>query len=872
MLSKFKSNVKSFLVFLILAVTFYLYIVYIRFAILKFIIPFMTESDGKTYVLGVYNTFREGGIHRFVGSGDAMSQYVHFAEYFRTLFYDTWHLFPQYAPHLAGGQNIFNFSYYGLYNPIYMFSFLLPFVSMITYIEITSVLALAVSGFLVFKVLKTHKFSSAVCYIVGICFMASASITSQTYTNFMFVNYIPFLLLAMIGTKQHIEKNKSLLLIFSVTTLILMSYYFALPSLITLSIYALFCYFDWHSKIEIKKIVNDGFLYISRLAISVLMSAILLLPTAHQILVSRVESINRIDLKLLLDFKVNLALLVYSPYAMGFSVLAVTALVYNLLFEKRLAYKIVCLAVLLLVSFPLFTYLMNGGTSLHGKVFIPFGVLITLLIANLIKSAMDNEKFIGKTSMGIVVSIVLVTLIIGLADVNLVLNKVKIVDMCVTSMILMMILWMGNKKWVERVGYLLAVVALANGLLAQNTFNTYSGTLYSQYFGDEIQNEIETVLEDEEGLYRFTYLLGSKYFSCNKIFGDQFYRTSLHSSLYNKEFLDFRNHILDVEQSSGAHSNDYDTEDLMYNMYMGNKYMVKNDDNTLGYERVSTNIYKNDDILPIGYVNNKIIALSDFNEMGSFEKKEAILKYVVVEDGHSSTITSEIETLQFEDFELKSVDENIIYDPVENGINIKSTGETQLLLTSKLDLEGKVLLVSFDKQNDSPGMIGINGIYNRIMPRSYVYYIDNTSFSYVIGKDKLDEITIDFAEGYYELRNIRISTIDYKHLKGYVQGVDPFDVNMKRTKGNRIIGSIDTEGGYFVLNTPYDKGFHIEVDGEAMAYEKVNYAFVGFPLDKGHHSIKIVYRAPWFRLGAIISALTIMCLMVASVYKKRKKR
>ena len=46
------------------------------------------------------------------------------------LFYDTKDLFPNFAANLGAGENIYNFSYYGLYSPIILFSYLLPFVQL----------------------------------------------------------------------------------------------------------------------------------------------------------------------------------------------------------------------------------------------------------------------------------------------------------------------------------------------------------------------------------------------------------------------------------------------------------------------------------------------------------------------------------------------------------------------------------------------------------------------------------------------------------------------------------------------------------------------------------------------------------------------
>ena len=70
----------------------------------------------------------------FGSTKDWDCQHWVFPEYFRNLFYKNHNLFPDIAMNIGGGQNIYNFSYYGLFSPIILFSFFLPFISMRTYI------------------------------------------------------------------------------------------------------------------------------------------------------------------------------------------------------------------------------------------------------------------------------------------------------------------------------------------------------------------------------------------------------------------------------------------------------------------------------------------------------------------------------------------------------------------------------------------------------------------------------------------------------------------------------------------------------------------------------------------------------------------
>ena len=88
---------------------------------------------------------------------DWISQHSVIPDYFRRQFYDTGELFPEFAANLGGGQNIYNFSYYGLYSPVILLSYLLPFVKMSDYIIAVSVAGIAVSVCLLYYWLGRDK-------------------------------------------------------------------------------------------------------------------------------------------------------------------------------------------------------------------------------------------------------------------------------------------------------------------------------------------------------------------------------------------------------------------------------------------------------------------------------------------------------------------------------------------------------------------------------------------------------------------------------------------------------------------------------------------------------------------------------------------
>ena len=96
--------------------------------------------------------------HLFASNIDFKYQHYLIPEYFRTLFYNTHDLFPDFALNLGSGQNIYYLSYYGLYNPYILLSYLFPFIKMIDYLIIINFLIVIISTILFYYFLRKHKY------------------------------------------------------------------------------------------------------------------------------------------------------------------------------------------------------------------------------------------------------------------------------------------------------------------------------------------------------------------------------------------------------------------------------------------------------------------------------------------------------------------------------------------------------------------------------------------------------------------------------------------------------------------------------------------------------------------------------------------
>ena len=116
----------------------------------------------------------------FGANMDWISQHSVFPEYFRQQFYQTGQFFPEYAANIGGGQNIYNFSYYGLYNPIVLIAYLLPFMKMSDYLMTAGVICLAVSVCLLYGWLKKRGFSTEIAQGVAVLFLLAGPMIYQS--------------------------------------------------------------------------------------------------------------------------------------------------------------------------------------------------------------------------------------------------------------------------------------------------------------------------------------------------------------------------------------------------------------------------------------------------------------------------------------------------------------------------------------------------------------------------------------------------------------------------------------------------------------------------------------------------------------------
>ena len=133
----------------------------------------------------------------------------------------------------------------------------------------------------------------------------------------------------------------------------------------------------------------------------------------------------------------------------------------------------------------------------------------------------------------------------------------------------------------------------------------------------------------------------------------------------------------------------------------------------------------------------------------------------------------------------------------------------------------------------------------------------------------IEQLKITLSKGDYQISHIKCSSLNYDVIQNRSHEIDKMNIK----KGNDILnGDIDvSHDGYFVTNLPFDKGYTVYIDNKKVETEIVNTAFLGCPIKKGHHQIKITFQPIGYQFALKLSSAGIICTLFNFIYERKKK-
>ena len=755
----------------------------------------------------------------FASNIDFKYQHYHIPEYFRTLFFSTHDPFPDFAFNLGSGQNIYYLSYYGLYNPYILISYLFPHVKMITYLITVNCLIVIISTILFYYFLRKHHHSEKISFITAFLFLTSGPLIFHAKRHIMFINYFPFLISGLFAIDHFIDKNKFSLLILSTTLIILSSYYFSIPSLIVLYLYYIYKYIQKEKNITIKKLLKKTSHIIPPFLISIMISALLLLPTVYTLLNGRASSLKKINLLNLFTPSITTSLL-YSPYSIGLTLISLITLIYFALKGKKET-KYLSITCLSITIFPIFNYLLNGTLYINAKSLIPFIPLILILVANFLNIILKNHN--QKKQAFIITYLILSSL-----------------SICLYT----------NSK---------------DKLMKKSDINNQEYQTVNQL--------INEITKKDKDIYRInTNLNDPKYI--NKIENINVRKTTIYSSTSNQNYTNTYNQILNNPIPNRNKFMIDSSSNLLSQIILGEKYIITKQKLTLGYKLIKTenniNLYENINYLPIGYATNQTISTQEFKKLNYPNNTIKLITNIVINNKEKKNIsTLNTQKINYTILEKKNL--NITEEKQRIKINAKNNAHLKIKLNT--DMNNKLLFISFHHQKPSNAdlSITINGIQNKLTSKKWKYFNNNTTFHYTIENTNI--LDIKLTKGTYFLDKFNTYILDYDTIKNANNNINAFKISKNPTKGDNIEGKINVtkNNSYFTLSIPYDKGFQIQLDNKKINYQKSGANFITFPISKGMHKIKITYEAPFKKISLVISSIGIF-LFGITTYKERKQK
>lgn len=804
---------------------------------------------------------------------DWLSQHSVLPDYFRQQFYATGKLFPEFAANLGGGQNIYHFAYYGLYSPLILPSYLLPFVKMSDYIMAVSITGLTASVLLFYYWLKSRKTNTGTAFILSLMFLLAGPMIGQYSGQIMFVDYMPFLCLALIGVDRYFEQEKSALFTVSVFLMIMTSFYFSIGGMLALVLYGLHRYFEQREecRVTVSTFLIDGLCFVRPMLLAVLMGSFFLVPTALALTGGRSKGQN-ISLATFFVPQITVERFTYSIYGIGLTTLVITVLLTGLLYRKVYE-KVLTYGCVIVLVIPVFAYLLNGGLYIRDKVFIPFLPLLCYLIGIYLEKCRKRElSFIAG-----IVPYIITTIFVYIArnqfvskDIGKGIWKVLLAESIL--FLICYVLYCAMKRYHKETKEIL-MLALPSVICLAVTMNTFyqmkpdryvSRKLYRDVVGEQNRQAVKEALKDD-GYYR-TEQMGSddeNAADLNRIWDVDQNITSIYSSAYNPDYQTFRQKTFGLEEPFRNGMMQSVSKNPVFQRMMGVRYIVSDSD-VPGYTLVkkcgTTGIYQNKDAAPVMYATDRVMTEEKYKKLAFPYNQTAFLEYAVVGE------------------HTESSDQNIMtaYEPVSLKMaNNRTTGGAEQK-TIQQEGQKQILFLRFRVDNAHPNKdvaVWINGIRNKLSAKDHVYYNENKIFTYAVPlKDGEDNISVTFGKGKYRLRHVQayLGSLPERSELLYQSEIQ---VDKKQTEDNVIQGTIRVKkDGWFITSIPYDKHFKIYIDGKETEIQKVNTAFLGCKIESGNHELKIIYHAPGTTTGKVLSLIGIAGFLLVLVREKRKQK
>lgn len=669
---------------------------------------------------------------------DWYSQHVVIADALRHAIRSEHTLFPTYMKQLMGGGNIYHFSYYGYLRPDILIGALLIKVNMQTIIIAYSVLMMTLSVICCYIFLRQHTDDENICIFVSLLVLLS-SIFFHSHKQIMFVNYMPYLFLALIS----IEKKNFVAFTLCGSMIVLHSYFYCIGCFIVCFIYLLYRYPQ-----EWKK------LFISYVLI-VLLTAILTIPTLYIILMNG-KSGAPTQLSSLFIPSLNLKGLLYSKYGCGLTYISYILLVLAL-GDKQLRK----LSIVTLVSFycPLVWFVMNGFLYARSKIMLVFIPIVAYIMCMMLVKIKEGDVKLSKYAV--------ILLIIPLFFIDYPVSA--LIDCLFASLLLL------QKRKQVLYAYLVVPMLVVSFINCPSSF--YKPKKSEKNVSQLVRrNKMHTVAD-----------LTTRQ-NVNQTHGNILKRVSGYTSTNNKHYNEFLFDTLRIPVPTNNRVAQNDTDNIFYLKTLGIDTVISKRNAPYGYslkdQDKNVKLYQSNTALPQAYATSELMSEKQFKKLSYPYTLDTLVNCAIVNKGNTH-------------YQSQFVEE----DPgFEKKYHIKNKVNKEITL--KRQTNNEIVVLECDVINNKPlkGIsMSVNGMKNKLASITNPYYHPHTHFTFVTTSNQLK---VSLSKGNYIIKNIKMHTLPATALHQQVDPLETkktshvLEGKINVSKDGYFITRIPYEKGY----------------------------------------------------------------------------
>ena len=820
-----------------------------------------------------------------------------------------------------GNDLIATYSYYVLGDLFDYISLLFPLNKLELVFNLLIVIRVYFVGIVFILYAKKMGFSKYSSILGSISYAFSGFIFMSAIKHPYFINPLIILPLAFICIENMIKNRKKYMFSIIVAIAMISNFYFFYMIAIISVLYALLRYFELYKKENIRfgKYILNLIIYF---VIGLLTSGIILAPTLYTILNSSRLANENIETSIILypiSYYLNLIYGSISSGSYPFWVILVfpilTIILLPIVFRNRKKYKTYFYMIIIffiMLLFPIIGRIMNGFLSISNRWTFAFAFISSIIIS----IGYDNIKNICRKDIYWMISIIIFYIVFAFIQFKFTEFKNNMwPSIFIGIIILVTIIYnykiklnINNKSMFISILVLLSVNIVINNYYRYSpNGDNYIGQFMQKdkalsYYKKSFDGAEKYIKKSDKSFYRIAKADNiSRNNTRNNSLVLNYNGIDSYLSVNNSKLSEFANKLNNRSFTPNSPIINFDNRSIVSNI-MGVKYYIGKSSKDPHFDPSikkikdvgDFSIYKKENVLPMGYVYNNILDENIFDSFSGLKKEESLAYAAAVSSEYTKSNINHINT------KIKNISFNTkgsTADVKKNKVLItKANQEVILNIKNNIIPDGELYInISNLKYNPKNKEIKINNIskydafklkasYKDIsktfdqrgsLDGSDAFTMDATLINLGYYKEELNnnqKIILTFDKpGEYTFDSLDIFSLPIKEYNNEFNKLKANSMNIDSISNDKVTGTIDSKvDGIITFQIPYSKGWTLKIDGKETKTFPVNKAFLGANLNKGNHSIELIYKTPFLRVGAVCSFVGIILLIIISFLDKKK--